>query len=112
MNDDSMAIFGNTTKGGHRGPSEPKFACPNQKCSLYITKYPCPHCGYELGMLDRESAPAQSPQWEPLCDTVDGEVILRFKLCRWDDCGKQVEWFLNREYAEQYFTISPVWCRQ
>src|SRR6266702_4599864 len=106
MSDDSMAVFGNTTKGGHRGPSELKFECPNQKCRLYITKYPCPQCGHEPGTLDRESASAQPPPWELLWDTVDGEVILRFTfVC--DGCHKEVKRFRHREYAEEFFRIRP-----
>lgn len=111
MSDDSMAIFGNTTKGGHRGPSELKAVCPNQECGRYITKYPCPHCGYKPGNLDRESAPAPLPWWELLCDTVDGEIILRdTRYC--DDCGKQVRRFRHRIYAEGFFHISPQLCQQ
>jgi len=111
MSDDSMATFGNTTKGGHRGPSEPKAVCPNQKCGRYITTYPCHHCGYEPGNLDRESDPAQLPWWELLWDTVDGEIILRGTwYC--DDCGEQVKRFRQRLYAEEFFLISPQLCQQ
>lgn len=111
MKDDSMASFGNTTKGGHRGPSEPKAICPNPECGRYITKLPCPHCGYNPGKLDRGSAPAELPWWESLCNSVDGEIIIRSTLyC--DDCGKQVKRFRHRIYAEEYFQISPQACQQ
>jgi len=112
MSDDSMAVFGNTTKGGHRGPSELMFRCRNPKCRVPIAQYPCPHCRYEPGMLDRESAPPQSPPLELLWDTVDGEIILRVKLWRCDHCGKQVERFRHRIYAEEFFRISPQLCQQ
>ena len=112
MNDDSMAVFGNTTKGGHRGPSELKAVCPNQKCGRYITTYPCPHCGYKPGTFDQESASVELPPLELLWDSVDGEIILRFTFWRCDDCGKKVERFRHREYAEQFFQIRPQWCQQ
>ena len=110
MSDDPMAIFGNTTKGGHRGPSEQRFACANQECRRYIARYPCPFCRYEPGMLDRDSAPAQVP-WESLWDTVDGEIILRWTLlCQ--GCGKQAKRFRLREYAEEFFRFRPQLCQQ
>jgi hypothetical protein len=62
-------------------------------------------------MLDREAVPAQSPLFL-LCDIVDGEIILRHKLWPWDECGKHVERFRLREYAERYFTLNPKWCQQ
>jgi hypothetical protein len=97
MSDDPMAIFGNTTKGGHRGRSEQKFACPKQGCGRYIVKYPCPFCGYEPGTLDRESAPGPVPL-ELLWHTVDGEIILDWSFpC--DGCGKEAKRFQVREYA-------------
>jgi hypothetical protein len=111
MSDDPMAIFGNTTKGGHRGPSELKIVCPNPECRRYIARYPCPYCRYKPGALDRESPPAQPPWWESECDIVDGEVILRSAFyC--DDCGKAVRRFRHREYAYEFFTFSPHWCQQ
>ncbi|HEY2711207.1 MAG TPA: hypothetical protein VGI60_01735 [Chthoniobacterales bacterium] len=110
MSDDSMATFGNTTKGGHRGPSEIKFECPNQACRLYITKYPCPHCGYEPGMLDVEAAQAEPP-WASLWDIIDGEAILRFTF-RCDGCGGEVKRFRLPEYAKDFFRFRPQWCQQ
>ena len=107
-----MAVFGNTTKGGHRGPSGLKMECPNPKCSIYITKLPCPHCGYEPGMLDRDSASVQSPPLELLWDCVDGEIIFRFNFWRCDECGKQIERFRHKEYAEEWFRNTPHACQQ
>ena len=110
MNDDPMATFGNTTKGGHRGPSELKTVCPNPECGRYIAGYPCPYCRYKPGALDREPAPEQPP-WELLWDIIDGEVILRCTF-RCDGCGGEVKRFRLREYAEEFFRFRPQWCQQ
>jgi hypothetical protein len=108
MSDESMATFGNTTKGGHRAHSYQKGKCPNAECGVHITRLPCWHCGY----------PQHHQRGEPMEDwtkllwkDVDGEIILhQARQC--DRCERPVERFRHKMYAEQFFRVSPQLCQR